>query len=418
MRKCLGYILGLAVLAFCMAGCREKDMENETAAAGREAEKTPPEEKTGLITPEEVPQIVLVPEKQEPAPQTEPTEEEKRQLEMEQWVEEQISSMAIEQQVAQLFFVGNYVGVDQSVYPVGGLIYFENDLQNPEQTRAMLQQARQTSQSVTGVTVFTAVDEEGGSVTRVAGNPAFELEDPGNMADLGSSGDTELVQSTMKQMGTYLKELGFDTDFAPVADISTEISNYYTKLRSFSGEPQTASDMVTAAIGGLHEGGIGTAAKHFPGLGHTSEDSHEGKTVTTRTLEEMQQCELLPFQAAIDAGTDFVMVGHVSAVNVDTSGVPATLSPVMVDGILREQMGYDGIVITDAMNMGAIVNQYSSGEAAVKAILAGVDMILMPADFESAYNAVLSAVTDGTISQERLQQSLRRILTVKYSRKD
>ena len=430
MQKRVNFILGLAFLILCLTGCGKAEnshIANETESVGTETAQTSvQEENVKIITPAEVPEPLEKSDSQDAMSESGGTKdgelqpltgEEKEQQEMEIWIENRIADMSLEDQVAQLFIVGNYLGLDLSVYPVGGLIYFESDLQDPDQTRQMLQTAKDRSLSAVGVTVFTTVDEEGGSVTRVAGNPAIELADPGNMVDLGGTGDTNLVRVTLEEVGTYLSGLGFNTDFAPVADVYTDISNYYTKLRAFSNDPQIAADMVKAAVQGLHDGGVCTAVKHFPGLGYTSEDSHEERTITTRTLKEMQQWELLPFQAAIDAGTDFVMVGHVTAENVDESGLPATMSSVMVNGILREQMGYDGIVLTDAMNMGAIVNRYSSGEAAVQALLAGVDMILMPADLESAYYAVLDAVQNGTISEEQLHTSFGRILKVKYKMK-
>lgn len=432
MRKFKRLLL-LCCLILCLFGCKKEetaDITNEkkldtelddTHTKESESDNKSTDSKETVIEPQEVVQLTPsetseATEKPKPTdvPEEELSEEEKKNQEMEIWIENRIAAMTLEQQVAQLFIVGNYEGVDQNTYPVGGFIYFDSDLTSAEQTKNMLENAKENSQAMVGITAFTAVDEEGGTVTRVAGNPAFELEDPGNMADLGSTGDTALVKQTMEEMGFYLHQLGFNVDFAPVADVSTDISNSSTNKRSFSSDPQTAAEMVKAAVEGLHAGGVCAAAKHFPGLGYTSVDSHEATTTTNRTLEEMYTSELIPFQSAIEANVEFIMVGHVTAPNVDSSGVPATMSSTLIDGVLREELGYDGIVVTDAMNMGAVVNLYGSGEAAVQAILAGADIILMPADFYSAYGAVLDAVNNGTISQERLQESLRRILTVKY----
>ena len=154
-------------------------------------------------------------------------------------------------------------------------------------------------------------------------------------------------------------------------------------------------------------------AKHFPGHGGTSGDSHEGTVYLNSTKEELESCEFLPFQAAIDADTEFVMVGHISLPNILEDDTPASLSEEVVTEMLRNDLGFDGIVITDAMNMGAITNNYTSAEAAVQAVQAGVDMILMPQDFEDAYQGILSAVNSGTISEDRIDESVRRILEVK-----
>ena len=164
---------------------------------------------------------------------------------------------------------------------------------------------------------------------------------------------------------------------------------------------------------GLEENGILGAVKHFPGHGSTSEDSHKGAAVVSRTLEELNSCDLIPFRGAIEAGVPVVMVGHLSLPNVSESGVPAVLSGEIILNILREQLGFDGIVITDALDMGAITDGYTSAEAAVLAVEAGADMLLMPENFKEAYRGVLDAVEDGRLTEQRIDESVLRILTVK-----
>ena len=155
----------------------------------------------------------------------------------------------------------------------------------------------------------------------------------------------------------------------------------------------------------------------FPGIGSAAEDTHEGRVETTKTLEEMKNSDFIPFQAGIEIGANLVMVGHVTASAIDEEGLPSSLSKTVITDVLRGELGYDGIVITDALNMGAIAEYYTSDEAAVKAIKAGVDMLLMPEDFETAYQGLLAAVQDGTISEERIDDSLRRIYRIKYANK-
>lgn len=422
---------GMLLILLSLVGCENtvsggNSKDKTTQQEKMEEEESLPPESPSVVTPgpgaEVLPaaQAAAAPETQAEMTPTAAPVEQRTQADMESrrvesGIERWIATAPVEHQVAQLFMVPNSLGLNLSEYPVGGIIYFEEDLVSPEQTRQMLQAAVRESSAAVGIPVFTGVDEEGGIVNRISKNPAFGMSDPGNMADLGAAGDTELVRRTMENMGAQLYQLGFNVDFAPVADVSMDGSGADIKKRSFSSDANQAADMVRAAVEGLQSSGVCAAAKHFPGLGGTSTDTHDGTAVTGRTLEEMTVSEFLPFQAAIEAGSKFIMAGHISAVNLDESGMPASMSPTVLTQILRQQLGYEGIVITDAMNMGAIVDHYGSGEAAMQAIAAGADMILMPYDFYGARNTVLEAVQNGTISQERLHESLRRILRVKYS---
>ncbi len=338
-----------------------------------------------------------------------------------------LEGWSLEQQVAQLFFLtpealtpgGTVTSVTDEVkssyaeYPVGGIIFMKKNLTEPEQTRAMLEAYQQLSMETAGVPLFLGVDEEGGTVARVASNPVFGITDVGNMADIGATQSTAVAYEAGQTIGSYLADLGFNLDFAPVADVWTNPENRLMKKRSFGAEASLVKDMAASFSAGLVEKGIWPCAKHFPGHGDTKEDSHEGFAYTDKSLDELRQEELIPFQEQIDRGISFIMMGHISAPNILGDSCPGSLSSVMVTDLLREEMGYQGIVITDAMNMGAIAKNYEAGEAAVMAIQAGVDIILMPADFPAAYEAVLEAVKSGEISRERLQMSLERILRVK-----
>ena len=351
---------------------------------------------------------------------------------MKQKIQNLLSSMTTEEKVAQLFIItpdaltggSGVTAAEESArtafetYPVGGIVYFENNLASPEQIRTMNQNFQSISQNRLNLPLFLTVDEEGGTVTRLASNqqiaqaPDYPITDVGNMCDIGASGDPSLSYEAGLTLGGYLSHYGFNVDYAPDADVLVNPENTVVKYRSFGRDPQMVSQMVTAQIEGFAQTGVLTALKHFPGHGATSEDSHEGFAYSDRTLDELKSCELLPFQAGIEAGCSFVMVGHISLPSV-TGDVPASLSEELVTGLLKEEMHFEGIAVTDAMNMGAISGNYSSSEAAVAAIRAGIDMLLMPADFHSAYEGVLQAVSDGTISQERLNDALTRILQVK-----
>ena len=202
-------------------------------------------------------------------------------------------------------------------------------------------------------------------------------------------------------------------DFAPDADVWSNPANEVVRYRAFGSDAQLVSSMVSEAVDGFHSAGICTSLKHFPGHGGTSEDSHDNFAYSDRSLEELRSCEFLPFQAGIEAGSEFVMVGHITLPQIAESDTPATLSKTVVTDILRGELGYTGIVITDAMNMGAIAQNYSADRAAVQAVQAGIDMILMPSDFYSAYQGILDAVKNGEITEQRLDESVKRIIDLK-----
>ena len=332
-----------------------------------------------------------------------------------------IAEMSLENKVAGLFMVTPeaLTGVDTviqagdttkqklSEYPVGGLVYFSKNIKSADQLKEMLDTTRNTMI----YPVFLAVDEEGGSVSRVAG--AGLADDVGDMSEIGSTCDPEKAKEAGTAIGTYLSQFGFNVDFAPVADV-VSAENAVIGNRSFGSDPNVVGTMVAAEVQGLQESGVSACLKHFPGIGDTTTDTHDEKTVSEKTLEDMQQTDLPAFQSGIDAGADFVMVSHMSLPNVVGDDTPCSLSGAVINDLLRNQLGYDGIVITDALDMSAITDSYSSAEAAVKAIEAGADMLLMPENFEEAYQGVLDAVQNGTISEDRINESLKRIYRVKY----
>lgn len=340
---------------------------------------------------------------------------------------ELVAGMSLEDKVAQMFVITpdaltGFSGVTaagdttKEAYnnrPVGGIVYMSENLKDGEQTATMLTNMQAIAQERTGLPVFLCVDEEGGSVTRIAGNSAYGVTDVGDMSAIGATGDTQNAYNAGTVIGTYLTELGFNVDFAPVADVLTNADNEVIGDRSFGSDSQVVAAMVTSELQGLSDSGVYGTVKHFPGHGGTTGDSHDDTVTSEKTLEELFAEELVPFQSAIDAGVSFVMVGHISVPNVTGENTPSSLSKMMVTDVLRNQMGYDGIVITDAMNMGAITGHYNSDQAAVLAVQAGVDVILMPADYEKAYNGLLEAVNNGTITEDRINESVLRIVKAK-----
>ena len=282
-------------------------------------------------------------------------------------------------------------------YPVGGICQFGKNITDPEQIKRFnndLQAACQTP-------LFITVDEEGGRVSRLANNPAFDLPQYKN----GAITDARAMG---QDIGGYLKQYGFNMDFAPVADVNTNPDNPVIGDRAFSSDAETAAQMVAEAAQGLRENGILPTLKHFPGHGDTKEDSHTALAVTHKTLAELQDCEFLPFAA--DTGLHAVMVGHIAAPSVTGDMTPATLSPALV-GLIPD--AENTLIVTDSLAMDAITAAYTPGEAAVLALQAGCDVLLMPNGLPEAYNAVLQAVKDGTISEERLDRSVDKILRYK-----
>lgn len=338
-----------------------------------------------------------------------------------------LDSMTLEEKVNQLFMitpealtgVGTVIqagdGTREALaeHPVGGLIYFAQNLKDTDQTRTMLENTQEYASARSGFPIFLSVDEEGGQVARVGSNPAFGVPEIGNMSEVGAGGDTQEAYETGSTIGAYLKDLGFNMDAAPDADVLTNPANEVVKYRSFGSDPELVSRMAAAELKGLNDQGIIGMYKHFPGHGGTTADSHEGYVYVEENLEELKSGALVPFQDGADNGLRVIMVSHIACPEVTGDNTPATLSRQLVTDLLRQDMGFDGLVITDALNMGAITEQYSSGEAAVAALNAGVDMLLMPADFQAAYDGVMAALENGELTEERIDESVRRILEIK-----
>lgn len=289
-------------------------------------------------------------------------------------------------------------------YHIGGVILFAENLDTKEQT----QQLTEDLQKASDFGLLIGVDEEGGLVSRLnKSNIEHEIFPPAaEIEDAAYAGRT---------IGKELAELGINVDFAPVADVNTNPDNPVIGTRAFSADPQAAASKVAEFITAIEETGVSACAKHFPGHGDTAMDSHLGETYVEHDMERLRSVEFVPFQQVITAGTDFIMAGHIKTPNATTDGLPATLSSEML-GILRNDLGYDGIIITDAMNMGAIVEQYGSGESAVMAVQAGVDLVLMPANRAEAADALTAAIENGTISEERVKEALWHVLSLKYEK--
>lgn len=405
----VGGYFGIKALSGVVEEKQQQEQMEEALAAAQQVE-------------EEMTEASEVPEETVEETVVETVEEYTEEDLLNEVVESCISEMSLEDRVAGLFIVTPeaLTGVDRAVkagdgtkealekYPVGGLIYFKQNIQSKDQITEML--ANTTAMSK--YPIFLAVDEEGDSVARVA--DALKLDKIDSAASLGETGNADNAYEAYKQVGTYLMEYGFNLNFAPVADVLTNPDNDAIGKRSFGSDADIVSSMVASSVKGLEETGVTACIKHFPGQGDADGDTHDGLATTDKTLEQLRETELKPFAAGAEAGAQMIMVGHIAVPSITGDNTPASLSKDVVTDILREEMGYNGVVITDALNMSAISEYYDSAQAAVMALKAGADMVLMPEDFEAAYEGVLAAVKDGTINEARINDSLARVYKIKY----
>lgn len=336
--------------------------------------------------------------------------------------EELLNSMTLREKIGQLFIVqpdaltedGNaatelteYMLQMLAQYPVGGIVQFAGNILSPDQVTTF----NQSLQDASRIPLFLCVDEEGGTVARLANHPSFDLPKYKNAATVGASETAEDAREMGRTIGAYLSEYGFNVDFAPVADVNTNPNNPVIGKRAFSNSAEVVSYMASAMAEGLNEQGIIAAFKHFPGHGDTAQDSHNGLAVTYRTGRQLANCEILPFLMA--DYNDFIMVGHIAVPEETGTMEPASMSEYMVSTILKGNLEFQGLVITDSLTMEAITEAYTPGEAAVTALRAGCDILLMPENLPEAFDAVITAIEDGTLSMEWLEDTVYRILKFK-----
>ncbi|GAA1032015.1 glycoside hydrolase family 3 protein [Virgisporangium ochraceum] len=346
--------------------------------------------------------------------------------------------MTLEEKVGQLFVVEVYgqaadtvsannqrlYGVDTPAqvidkYKPGGVIYFDarrgpDNVRDPRQIATLsngLQQA--AARQRIPVPLLISTDQEGGAVVFRLTAPATSM--PGNMA-LGAAGSTTAAKRSAEVIGTELAAVGINQNYAPVADVNVNPANPVIGVRSVGEDPALVSRIVSAQVDGYHAGGAAAVAKHFPGHGDTAVDSHFGLPEVTHTREQLEAIDLPPFRQAIRSGVDTIMTAHVVLRSVDPSGAPATMSQPILTGLLRNELKYDGLIVTDALDMGGATATYPPNVAPVEAFKAGADQLVLAPQMDVAYNAVLAAVRSGEISQKRLDESVVRILKLKLKR--
>ena len=322
-----------------------------------------------------------------------------------------ISKMTLREKVGQMFFV-RPEALDTSIhwneyselpdyklqhvneimlavnkeYPIGGMILYAHNIVDETQLGDFIAEIRKLNGSP-----LLAIDEEGGRIARIANNENFDVPKYESMAAIAESGDPNEAYKAAFTIGSYIKKYGFDIDYAPVADVNTNPENIVIGPRAFSDDPETAADFVVSYLNGLDSAGVIGTLKHFPGHGDVKTDTHLGYAETNKTWEEMLQCEMIPFKAGIKAGAQMIMTAHIAA----------------------PKITFKGIIVTDAMDMGAITKQFGNAEAVIKSIQAGVDVVLCSREFTQVFDAVVKAVEKGEIKENRIDESVKRILALR-----
>lgn len=332
-------------------------------------------------------------------------------------IKSRLKKMTIDEKIGQLIIAGfDGITVNDELQSlilekyIGGVILFSKNVESASQVVELNNEIKEINK-VNKSPIFISVDEEGGLVSRMPS----EFKDIPTNSDIAKYDDEDLSYNIGKVIGEEISSLGFNMDFAPVLDINSNPNNPVIGDRSFGDNEAIVSKLGIATMKGLKDSDVIATVKHFPGHGDTSVDSHVGLPVVEHDLERLKSFELVPFKKAIDAGADMVMVSHIMLPKIDEKE-PATLSKTIITDILRKDMNYNGVVVTDDMTMGAIINNYDIGEAAVKSINAGVDIVMVCHQYENVtkvIDAIKEAVNNGSITEERIDKSVERILKLK-----
>lgn len=370
--------------------------------------------------PEPTPEATPTPQ---PTPQPTPTPLPTPEPTPQDPIEQRIAAMSDRELIGQMVMIG-FSGQrdmdEKSIslmekYYVGNVILFGWNTNTFAQTKELTNRIK--SHNATDIPLTIGIDIEGGSVTRFKGQWKPFIS---SAKKLGEANDPERVFEQYKRIGEKLKEIGVNIDLAPVMDIAPHPSSTFLGNRMFGSNADKVAALIRQAVKGLQAGGIAAMGKHFPGHGNTASDSHHTLPVLKATLEEMEDYELVPFQAAIDEGLDAMLVAHLSYPNLDADYI-TSISPTVITSLLRERMGFDGVVFSDDLRMRGIRNRYSVGEGAVLNILAGGDVVLIGMHYSlqsEVLETLYQAVQDGRLTRERLEESVRRILKMKQAYND
>lgn len=332
-------------------------------------------------------------------------------------IEIAIENMTLDEKIGQLIIVGiNGVTMDVEAdrmireKKVGGVILFGDNVKSLEQVINLTNELKSIN-NTNDIPLFISVDEEGGLVSRLPDN----FKRLPSASYIGSLENEELAYGVGNVIAKQLKIQGYNMDYAPVLDILSNPTNTVIGTRAFGNSADIVSRLAIKTMEGLKDNNIISVVKHFPGHGDTSVDSHYGLPLVTKTLDELKDLELIPFENAIKNGADAIMVSHILLERVDKNN-PASMSSIVINNILREEMNFGGVVVTDDMTMGAIIENYDIGEASIKAINAGCDIILVCHGYDNeikVINSIKEAVDNGIITEERINESVYRVLSLK-----
>lgn len=325
-------------------------------------------------------------------------------------IEALMATMSLEEKIGQMFYV-DLLTYETLKIPAGGIILFKHDMTTWEGTKEMIAQY----QAGLVIPLFVGIDEEGGIVTRITGNESIGGTVVDNAWNLAHSGKDKAVFGANSTIARELFDLGFNMNFAPVADINSNPANPIIGKRAFSDTPEATAAYVLEALEGYDNSGVIPVIKHFPGHGNTQGDSHTDTVYVDGNLEHLLENELVPFRRAIEQGVEVVMMGHISLPGIVATEYPSSLSSEVIGEILIEQLGYKGLIISDSLAMGSIVNHYTTEEVINLGLEAGLDMFLMLKEPEEAYAYLVELATSSEVVRERIDASVRKILQLKQS---
>ncbi len=334
-------------------------------------------------------------------------------------IEKELEKMTLDEKIGQMLIIyytkgkmDNTLRNSLATVKPGGFILFADNFTNYEDSLELIKEIKNSSK----IPMFIAIDQEGGNVQRLKKLSDREVTKIPYMYDVGSVDDVEYTKEIGRVIAEELRVFGVNMDFAPVIDVYENKDNTVIGKRSFGDRPEFVSKHGIALANSLSNNGVIPVYKHFPGHGNTSTDSHEDLPIVNKSKEELLNSDLIPFKDAIKDGAEIIMIGHLAVPSITGDNTPASLSKELITDFLKDELGYKGLVITDALNMGAITKNYSNDEKYVKAINAGVDLLLMPGSSKEALASIKKSVESGLISEDRIDDAVRKILALKHKR--
>ena len=334
-------------------------------------------------------------------------------------VQEQLDSMTLDEKIGQMITISyrketmdsTLKSAIEEVKP-GGFILFAENMSSYDGTIKLVKEIKELS----SIPMFISIDEEGGKVQRLRSLKGVEVTDVPYMYDVGEKNDLELTYQVGKLIAEELRVIGVNMDYAPDIDVFSNPDNKVIGKRSFGSDKELVAKHGVSLAKGLEDNGVIAVYKHFPGHGNTATDSHVSLPVLDLTKEELESVDVYPFKEAIKNNASVIMIGHLAVPKMTEDNIPASLSKKLITDYLKNELGYSGLVITDALEMGALTSYYKEEEICGKAVEAGVDILLMPSSSRKCLKSVQDAIKDGRVTEEQINESARKILKLKYEK--